>query len=384
MEKVAHRRMKVERRRASNRKGKGMSSSSAASSRGRVGKAGRRKGEKKKKKHVWWRRDYSLLLPTNEEDEKFVFLIADAVRTPLTVLPDPCFNYSWYPDGKKPPLLDVYAMASFEYYNEAVWILDAVIREFGSEGKYLEAVGGRLLTTEESVDFLKMYIRNHGLESDLGVELVEKQVSPTVLKKNCVSVRVPVQYRRGTVMGVCNHEIGTHFLRRVNEGRQVWCGRRGDYRLEDATETEEGLASLHGELNKPWKFLWKAALHYYSVCAGSRMGFKELFDDLAKYVEDPERRWTQCLRVKRGIVDMSETGGVFCKDQVYLAGAIRVLKQRKSLDFKLLYSGKVGLDDIPKIAGIAQKDDLHLPFFMKDMEAYLTLLDLIADENHIT
>jgi hypothetical protein len=354
MEKVGHRRVKVERRRVSNRKWKGASSpsSTASWSRGRVGKAGHKKGGKKKKKNVWWHRDYSLLLPLNEEDERFMFLVADAVRTPLAVLPDPAFNYSWYPDGKKPPLLEVYAMPSFAYYSEAVWILNAVVREFGSEGKYLEAVGGRLLTTEESVDFLKTYIGSHGLESELGVELVVKQMSPTVLKRSVVSVRVPVQYRRGTVMGVCNHEIGTHFLRRVNEGKQVWVGKRGDYRLEDATETEEGLASLHGELNKPWKFLWKAALHYYSVCAGSRMGFKELFDDLAKYVEDPERRWTQCLRVKRGIVDMSEVGGVFCKDQVYLAGAIRILKQRKSLDFKLLYSGKVGLDDIPKIASV--------------------------------
>ncbi len=53
----------------------------------------------------------------------------------------------------------------------------------------------------------------------------------------------------------------------------------------------------------------------------SKLGFVDLFNDLEKYIDNPRRRFKLTLRVKRGLTDTSEPGGLY-KDQVYLEGAI--------------------------------------------------------------
>ena len=46
-------------------------------------------------------------------------------------------------------------------------------------------------------------------------------------------------------MGVLHHEIGTHFLRRLNETMQVWHGKRKKYGLKSCITIEEGLGCVH-------------------------------------------------------------------------------------------------------------------------------------------
>jgi hypothetical protein len=53
------------------------------------------------------------------------------------------------------------------------------------------------------------------------------------------------------------------------------------------------------------------------------------------------------LRVKRGKEDTGEPGGYY-KDQVYLEGAVKILKERKNIDFKQLYTGKLALEDLKR------------------------------------
>lgn len=72
--------------------------------------------------------------------------------------------------------------------------------------------------------------------------------------------------------------------------------------------------------------------------------FVDLFKDLEKYVDSPQARWKFTLRVKRGLSDTSQKGGLY-KDQVYLEGAVKILQQRHSLNFKALLCGKISLDD---------------------------------------
>ena len=74
--------------------------------------------------------------------------------------------------------------------------------------------------------------------------------------------------------------------------------------------TEEGLAALNDMLdsvatlklsvseksfdqaNDPKRkpYLYKAALHYYSAYMASIMSFEQLYQDLEKYMRDPEKR----------------------------------------------------------------------------------------------
>lgn len=50
-----------------------------------------------------------------------------------------------------------------------------------------------------------------------------------------------------------------------------------------------------------------------------KMTFKELFQHLEEFVQDPERRWHYVMRVKRHLPDPNDLGGLG-KDQCYLEG----------------------------------------------------------------
>jgi hypothetical protein len=43
-------------------------------------------------------------------------------------------------------------------------------------------------------------------------------------------------------MGVIDHEIGTHFLRRNNEKFQPWAKKRDKFDIRNCMRTEEGFA----------------------------------------------------------------------------------------------------------------------------------------------
>jgi len=92
-------------------------------------------------------------------------------------------------------------------------------------------------------------------------------------------------------------------------------------------------------------FLFKPALNYYMCCKAFEMSFAELFNDLEKYVDNPKLRYKYVLRVKRGLADTSQPGGLY-KDQVYLEGALRLLKERKNIDWHGFYSAKLNLEDL--------------------------------------
>lgn len=49
------------------------------------------------------------------------------------------------------------------------------------------------------------------------------------------------------------------------------------------------------------------------------MTFRELFMHLEKFIHDPEQRWKQVMRVKRGLADCNSIGG-YGNDQVYFEG----------------------------------------------------------------
>lgn len=126
--------------------------------------------------------------------------------------------------------------------------------------------------------------------------------------------------------------------------QQPWAqvgAKKDDFGLQTKIiETEEGLACINTILFSPSPYLYKAALHYYSVCMASRLSFTDLFEDLKYFIDDPDRCWSECLRVKRGLEDTSQSDS-FSKDQAYFSGAMNILRCRKEIDFHLLWSGKV-------------------------------------------
>ena len=105
--------------------------------------------------------------------------------------------------------------------------------------------------------------------------------------------------------------IGTHYFRGINNLQQPWnswTGRR-KHELKPNNPTEEGLASIHSVLFRKDPFLWRAALLYYTVYQAGQMSFCELFEDIGRFVKDPNTRWDYCVRAKRGWTDTSQPGG---------------------------------------------------------------------------
>lgn len=84
------------------------------------------------------------------------------------------------------------------------------------------------------------------------------------------------------------------------------------------------------------------------------------------------------------ILSLVLTGG-FCKDQVYLEGALQLLKNRKHIDFHLLVQlGKISWEDIDKVELLGNLDETKVPFFMQDLAVYHKHLDRICEANGLT
>ena len=65
-------------------------------------------------------------------------------------------------------------------------------------------------------------------------------------------------------------------------------------------------------VNKDKKpYLYRAALTYYTGYLASQKPFVEVFNEVSKYMGDPERCWSYTLRVKRGMKDSSQPGGLY-------------------------------------------------------------------------
>lgn len=305
---------------------------------------------------------------------------------------NPTFQYS---EGLDPSLYLTKFTYCEEYLDTARFILDSCIKEYDSEIRYLQIDGGELLTQEETVEYFDAYMRNLELDGVISVVFSEQAIAPTAVTHNPksrtaqVTVSLPISYRRCRISGVLHHEIGTHLIRTINERKQIWYSKRAKFELSPYTETEEGLASLNTQMDaamdsKRKPYLWSAALHYYSSTLAKSMSFVEIFNSLKKYVEDPVKRWKECVRVKRGLTDSSLPGGC-CKDQMYLRGAAKILKHRNEIDFQRLYIGKLSLEDYfrPDIQEIMNTEEMLFPIFLGDIPAYLSALDRIAELNNM-
>ena len=99
-------------------------------------------------------------------------------------------------------------------------------------------------------------------------------------------------------------------MRSSNNRLQIWKNwkKRKELDLEPHNPTEEGLAALHTVLFRKEPCLWRAALLYYTAYFASKLSFKALFQDLERFLQDPQERWNYCLRAKRGQLDTSEPG----------------------------------------------------------------------------
>lgn len=333
---------------------------------------------------------------------------------------NPIFKYSTKASTLQ-NLLATWSTVSWENLDVAISILERTLDKFGSDVLFYEQVGGVMLEKDRLLGMVDQYLELNGLPGKVEVRFREESLAPAAMGGpfgNTLIIGWPIRQHEHRFRGVLDHEIGTHFIRRVNDRKQCWhkarrrvrCGivagdsrnssrsektgsRRSSQRsssahadgraipsLKHCLRTEEGLASLNTLVSAECKLLWRPALHYYSVCRGAQLSFADLFADLRRYISDEDRCWEQCMRVKRGFEDTSQLGA-FTKDQVYLDGALRILAERQKLDFRLLYAGQVSLDDIHWIRDLADLSNTYIPNFLLDDAEYRNSLEDLIEQN---
>ncbi|KAM4743592.1 microtubule-associated tyrosine carboxypeptidase 1 isoform 2-T3 [Anableps anableps] len=276
------------------------------------------------------------LRPLNLEEEKRTFFQSDYKY-------EPQFEYA-QPEPRS--VLDKYREGSGLFLEQAVGIMECVLRKFGSYENFEEVTGGSVLPKSQVWAAVRKYLQKEGCVGEVVVRLSDELLSQAVMVVESCRPTLTINLagaRQHWLEGMLRHEIGTHYLRGVNNSLQPWASAeaRKQLGLKPANPTEEGLASLHSVLLRKQPHLWRAALLYYTVFHAASMSFSRLFGHIARFVQDPDVRWEYCLRAKRGQTDTSQPG-CFSKDQVYLDGILRILRHRRNIDFKMLASlGKV-------------------------------------------
>ncbi|XP_048648284.1 uncharacterized protein KIAA0895-like homolog isoform X3 [Marmota marmota marmota] len=293
-----------------------------------------------------------------------------------------------YQEPMPTTVLEKYCEASGQFIHQAVGIIEAVLEKFGTYEHFEAATGGQLLTKCQIWSIVRKYMQKEGCVGEVVVQLSEDLLSQAVMMVENSRPTLAINLtgaRQYWLEGMLRHEIGTHYLRGVNNAQQPWHSTEGrlQYGLRPANPTEEGLASLHSVLFRKQPFLWRAALLYYTIHRAARMSFRQLFQDLARYVQDADVRWEYCVRAKRGQTDTSKPG-CFSKDQVYLDGIVRILRHRQTIDFPLLTSlGKVSYEDVDHLRPHGVLDNTRVPHFMQDLERYRQQLEHIMATNRL-
>ena len=119
--------------------------------------------------------------------------------------------------------------------------------------------------------------------------------------------------------------------------------------------------------------------HTDSACMARYLDPAQLHAHLGKYLQDEELRSRTVFRVKKDLADPSTSGNGW--DQCYFAGAVKILRLVESIDFSLLHSGKLTLDDLDRARRIAKVSVLKLPRFLRDTRAYVSTLEGMKREN---
>lgn len=280
-------------------------------------------------------------------------------------------------------LYDQYGRFDGELSQKALWIVESVLKKWGSESEYLNAVEGKILSREDATKRIQEYLQDCGLQSTVKLNFSDKFIARTHIHKYMMNIRLPIDYREKGIIGMLHHEIGTHVYRRINDEKQPWLGKRKEYAMGSYLETEEGLAVLHYYLELDTPYMWIYAIQYYACFLANKFSFAEVFSKLKPYIDDRERRFKIALRAKRGLADTSQPGG-YTKDQVYLRGLVKVSKWLRENDFMLeeLYLGKVSVEDLDRIRNISKHTGIIIPkFYMQNPTEYKKKVILILKTN---
>lgn len=310
--------------------------------------------------------------PVNKEEEKQKFLFDE--------LYNPQFVYASTISKDK---FEENTHASNEHEEIALTLVNKMVKAFGSDTVFFQETQTDAVNRETVEKEIKEYVKPYPFAKDVVIRFSPHFIARTSATGYTINVREPIEYKRESFVGMLHHEIGTHLLRRINDEQQPWRKNRTLYALHDHIETEEGLATIHSHMFLPNTILWLQALYYLTAYWAQSMSFAELNAKLKQYIDEPEKRWNMCLRVKRGIQDTSAPG-TFAKDQSYFSGAIKVLTwmSKNNYDISPLYYGKIDIEDIEMVKTLNPNYIPMLPtFYTESPKKYAEMIKKLMKEN---
>ena len=161
------------------------------------------------------------------------------------------------------------------------------------------------------------------------------------------------------------HEIETHVFRTVNGFKQPFLIFATAF-IPGYLPTEEGLA-VYNEIKAGLLTNHRLRIFTGRVLAvdySLRLSFRDTYNKLLQFFE-PETAFQLTFRAKRGLSDTSKPGG-FIKDHVYLEGKFLIDEYvSKGGDLKLLYSGKIGINNLTPTLTKILKPPRLLPNYLK-------------------
>ncbi|KAK0147610.1 hypothetical protein N1851_012913 [Merluccius polli] len=314
--------------------------------------------------------------PSNVEKEKVKFFKSDFTYNPQ-------FEYS---NPVSPLVLARHSNASGRFLTQAVRIMELALNKYGNYENFEQATGGNLLSRSRIWANVRKYMEKEGCVGEVMVHVTDdllSRASMTVVSgRPTLTINISAA-REHWLEGMLRHEIGTHYLRSINNSQQPWCGSAGRKRhgLRPLNPTEEGLASIHSVLFRRDPTLWRAALLYYTVHLAARASFAQLFQGLGRFVRDP----THALGLLRPRQEGPDRHGAASKDQVYLEGILNILRHREQIDFPMLIAlGKVSFEDVERLKASGQTENARIPHFLQDRAAYAQQLEKIMEVNQLT
>ena len=227
------------------------------------------------------------------------------------------------------------------------------------------------LTAQEFGKELEGRLAHHFGDSAPMIELSDTLSAKAVAGRTRIRVRASAGFTERDIEQLLQHEALIHTATALNGRAQPHFKILGRAHA-GTTEVQEGLAVfaeiISGAMD-PQRFrrLSDRVIAIQMSIEGA--DFKQVFDFYNARLDDPDQSFENARRIFRGGV---LTGGApFTKDMVYLNGLLRVhnfmrtvVKLGRADLIRILFAGKMDIEDVPALAQMAASGRLRSPEFM--------------------
>jgi len=248
--------------------------------------------------------------------------------------------------------------------------MDEILDDFGYEQLVMDGYETQLNSTQ-FVRALRPRLAHHFGKDAPKVSVSSKLSSKASANARRIRVRKSASFTERDIEQLLQHEALIHVATALNGKSQTNFPILGRAHA-GTTEIQEGLAVfaeiISGAMDpKRFRRLSARVLEIQSAIDGA--DFKEVFDSFIERGIAPSQAYENTRRVFRGGV---VTGGApFTKDMVYLNGLLRVHNFMRTVVrlgradlIRVLFVGKMDLEDLPALAQLASQERIEPPRFM--------------------